>query len=572
MTYGDDVVFRAAIPPEADAARWPGYAPEHSVLPTGTTYSPNGRLLTCDIVFDRDVAIEVSDGAILYADTFRPVSDEAVPAILAWSPYGKQGGFFHLDMFPNRVGVAEEATSGLEKFEGPDPAFWCAHGYAVVNVDARGAFASDGDLQFFSPREARDGHDVIEWIACQDWCANAVTMSGNSWLAAAQWRIAAMRPPHLVAIAPWEGWTDPYRDICMWGGIPDDVNPDSLINFGRHRVEDVGAMMKAHPCFDDYWHSKVADIEAIDVPVYTVASWTNPFHVRGTLDAFTRLAAESRWLRVHNTHEWPDLYHNEDDLLRFFDHVVKRADNGWQNTPRVRLSILDPGGHDVVNRPEGDYPLARAVERAFHLDAATLTLSDDPTPPAHTAYDATDGTTEFRYTFTDDTELTGPMKLRLFIDVTRGDDADIYAYIRKLDASGALRLTEFVPGAEMVGNKGALRASHRERDEAASTPLTPVHTHAEEKLLHPGEMVALDIAIRPLGMFWRAGEQLQVQLSARNLQPAELHVSGNLPNTPFTSGTPDPSRKAIRVHTGGDHDSQLLVSLIPPAACKPNDG
>ena len=76
-------------------------------------------------------------------------------------------------------------------------------------------------------------------------------------------------------------------------------------------------------------------------------------------------------------------------------------------------------------------------------------------------------------------------------------------------------------------------------------------------------IVALEIPIRPLGMFWRAGEQLQVLLSALNLQPAELHVSGNLPDTAFSTGVPDPSRKAIRVHTGGDHDSHLLVSYIP---------
>lgn len=175
------------------------------------------------------------------------------------------------------------------------------------------------------------------------------------------------------------------------------------------------------------------------------------------------------------------------------------------------------------------------------------------------------GSAEFRCTFTEDTELTGPLKLRVFVEITQGDDCDVYAYIRKLDAEGRVQLTEFVPGAEMVGNKGQLRASHRELDEAASTPLVPVHTHAHEQRLEPGAIVPVEIPIRPLGMLWHAGEQLQVLLSGRNLQPAEAHVSGNLPDIPFSTGAPsDAAVKSIRVHTGGEYDSLLTVSYVPP--------
>ena len=34
-------------------------------------------------------------------------------------------------------------------------------------------------------------------------------------------------------------------------------------------------------------------------------------------------------------------------------------DNGWQTTPRVRLSVLDPGHVDIVDRAEEDFPLPR---------------------------------------------------------------------------------------------------------------------------------------------------------------------------------------------------------------------
>ncbi|ATQ30201.1 acylase [Rhodococcus ruber] len=392
------------------------------MLQSGTTYSPNGRPLSCDIQLDRDLSLTLPDGTTIYTDVYRPTAQTAVPAILVWSPYGKQGGFWTYDLFPNRAGVAETATSGLEKFEGPDPAFWCAEGYAVVHIDPRGAFESEGRGQFFSDQEAQDGYDVVEWIAAQDWCTGAVALAGNSWLAAMQWRIAALRPPHLVAIAPWEGFTGIYRDLCSRGGIPETGFVEVLVanNYGRNEVEDAVAMLDKHPLLDDYWRSKIADVEAIDVPASVVASWTNPLHVRGTLDAFARLDKGRSWLRVHNTLEWPDQYEHEDDLLRFFDHVVKGEANDWPHTPRVRLAILDPGGTDLIDRPEQQWPLARAEETALFLDAATAQLSTrSPEAAASTSFNAEQGMTVFRMPFTSDTELTGPMALRLFIESER---------------------------------------------------------------------------------------------------------------------------------------------------------
>lgn len=53
-------------------------------------------------------------------------------------------GFLSLDVVPGRVGVPKSMLSGFEAFEAPDAAEWTAHGYAVVNVDARGIFKSQG--------------------------------------------------------------------------------------------------------------------------------------------------------------------------------------------------------------------------------------------------------------------------------------------------------------------------------------------------------------------------------------------------------------------------------------------
>ena len=55
-------------------------------------------------------------------------------------------GFQGLDKVPWRAGIPKDRTSDLEKFEALDPAEWCPRGYAIINVDSRGVFDSDGDI------------------------------------------------------------------------------------------------------------------------------------------------------------------------------------------------------------------------------------------------------------------------------------------------------------------------------------------------------------------------------------------------------------------------------------------
>ena len=104
---------------------------------------------------------------------------------------------------------------------------------------------------------------------------------------------------------------------------------------GPGGVEDIPRMIRERPLWDEYWEDKRAAIEAIEVPAYVVACWTQ-FHSHGTLDGFRRLPrGDAKWLRVHNTHEWPDYYEHDrvEDLRRFFDRYLKDIDNGWERTP-----------------------------------------------------------------------------------------------------------------------------------------------------------------------------------------------------------------------------------------------
>lgn len=171
----------------------------------------------------------------------------------------------------------------MQKFEGPDPAYWVQHGYAIINPDVRGAYNSEGIILFFGSDYGRDGEDLIEWTAQQPWSNGKVGMSGNSWLAISQWFVAAQNPKHLAAFAPWEGLSDCYREVATRGGVvmPEFVKmlTDSFASTDDGGVEDCIAQLE-NPTIDKYWDDKAADLEAtvfITMPESLLKSEDTPY-------------------------------------------------------------------------------------------------------------------------------------------------------------------------------------------------------------------------------------------------------------------------------------------------------
>ena len=281
------------------------------------------------------------------------------------------------------LGIDIAAFSGLQKFEGPDPAYWCARGYAICNPDPRGIGQSEGDSAMFGRQEGKDCHDLIEWLAVQDWCNGKVAMSGTSYLAISQWFTAAEQPPHLAAINPWEGFSDVYRDLVMRGGMPDIGFAERLQKnsyAGKNRREDILAEAQRYPLTHDLWEDKIARFDQVTVPAYVVASYSNTLHTAGTFRAWRRIASEAKWLRIHNTQEWPDYYDeaNVEDLRRFFDHYLKGENNGWEQTPRVRYSVLDLEGGDRVDQVANEFPPQDVTYTKHYLDGRSRSLNAEP--------------------------------------------------------------------------------------------------------------------------------------------------------------------------------------------------
>jgi putative CocE/NonD family hydrolase len=79
--------------------------------------------------------------------------------------------------------------------------YFAGHGYVFATVDVRGRGNSEGE---FTPllQEAKDGHDVVEWLGTQPYCNGKVTMWGGSYAGYDQWATAKEFPSHLATIVP----------------------------------------------------------------------------------------------------------------------------------------------------------------------------------------------------------------------------------------------------------------------------------------------------------------------------------------------------------------------------------
>jgi predicted acyl esterase len=536
----------------------PGIPPEEAGVPPLSPRTERDGAM----VIEYDTAVRMRDGVEIYVDVFRPDQAAPVAPIVAWGPYGKHGAVKY-DIFP-RHGVDPAWISRHTGFEAPDPAYWTQHGYAVINVDPRGLWNSQGDATFYSAQEARDMYDLIEWAGTQPWSNGKVGMSGVSYLAISQWRAAAMQPPHLAAINPWEGVSDRYREMAYHGGIPEDFFGPMWrarrVAWSRGRVEDTVTMYAAHPLIDEYWESKMPDLERVEVPAFVVASWSDQgLHTRGTLEGYRRIASRDKWLLVHARKKW-QFWHRPDnvELLRqFFDRFLLDRPGTMDSWPKVRMEVRERF-YVGEYRDEEAWPLPQTQPLALYLDATSgKLLTAPPGSEAEVRYEASTGSASFVHRFTQTTDLIGPMALRLWVEAEGADDMDLFVAVQKLDQGGEVIPFSFLNAQEDGPVAlGWLRVSHRALDPERSTALRPWHLHTHEERLEPGQVVPVDIEIWPSGTRFLAGEQLRLVVQGRDVYEYPPGIVKMAHSKTRNAGT-----HVIRA--GGRHDSHLLVPLIP---------
>ncbi|CZR52804.1 probable acyl esterases [Phialocephala subalpina] len=566
------------------------FDPCEEILPKGWN-GYNSRPLPSDIHVSHDVAIKVRDGCTLYCDIYRPAAiKEPVSAIVAWSPYGKKfNGLTILKNLSWGLGIPNGVLSGLEKFEGPDPAVFCDKGFAVVNVDSRGCGDSEGTIAIMGSQEAEDGYDVIEALAKMPWSSGSIGLAGNSHLAIIQWFIAALEPPSLKAIAPWEACGDLYREQFVRGGIFDA----GLFNFiiktniqGNFAIEDFKAMYTRAPKADSaYWKDKRADIEEIQIPTFISASYTSFVHTMGSIRGWMQVDTPHKWFRICPWQEWYDIWNCPDsthELALFFDHFLNGKQNDFEKTPRVRISLLKFNADPIYDIVEGDYPIPRTeYKKMFFQSTGKL----DWTPESESSVVSYNSEkyldcASFTYTFGETSRLAGLPKAVLYMSTPNSNDMNIYAIIRKLDRNGKALLNLNIPWSSIAaqgafpdriedipkknlnnlmfhsGSMGILRASRRHVDEKRSIHENyPFHTHDRDEYVTPGEVVKLEIGIWAMGVEYEEGESVRVEVHGQSpLLRGEFPVENPFPELA--------SKGTHRVHVGGEEGSYVVLPFV----------
>ena len=308
--------------------------------------------------------------------------------------------------------VGQGTSNEHQNWEVVDPERWVPAGYVCAGVDSRGTGRSPGYVDVWSGRETVDLYDCIEWAAAQQWSNGRIGLAGISYYAMNQYQVAALQPPHLAAICPWEGASDWYRDFARHGGIlcefaqdwyprqvenvqhgvgergffsavtgesvsgPDTEEPEVLAS----RRADLGRDVKTHPLIDAWHLERNPDWSRVRTPMLSAANWGGQgLHLRGNIEAFTQSAATDRWLEVHGDAHWVDFYTDRGVALqrRFFDHYLKGEENGWDSEPKVQLRIRHVDG-TFTDRAENEWPLARTTWARYHL-TEERSLTVEPT-------------------------------------------------------------------------------------------------------------------------------------------------------------------------------------------------
>jgi predicted acyl esterase len=216
------------------------------------------------------------------------------------------------------------------------------------------------------------------------------------------------------------------------------------------------------------------------------------------------------------------------------------------------------------------WPLPNTRYVPLYVDVTKQMLQASAlTAPGSASYDSTvpntaGGSAVFTHRFDGDTELTGTMKLKLWVSTDGDDDLDLFVGIRKRDRRGKeLHFADFNHIEHGLVARGWLRASHRELDEARSTPYQPWLRHQRALKLKPGEIVPVEIEIWPSSTLFGAGEMLELTVQGGSFTYTQSNPLPIKHGRICTGHDQTINRGRHVIHAGGTYDSHLLVPVIP---------
>jgi putative CocE/NonD family hydrolase len=334
-----------------------------------------------------NVRIPTRDGLSLSADVYLPSQVGRYPVIVARTPYNKN---------------SDEAAARGD--------LYADQKYAFVWVDVRGRGDSDGEFLPYI-HEGSDGFDTIAWAATQSWSDGSVATWGASYSAHIQWLTALEQPPALRAMVVRVCPSDPFVEMPVGVNRPMRVSWHRLVD-GRV-VQRLGTVDWAavywhlpmlsmdevvgfsslswredllHGPGDTYWEPRRYQrrFSELNLPVLHISGWYDDEQIGTPLNfSGMRQHARTEWARreqrmligpwVHDVNSsrrigevdfGPTALIDLDGYeLRWFDHYLKRIENGVSNDAPIRIFVMG----SLLWRDESDWPLARTVWTDFYL-------------------------------------------------------------------------------------------------------------------------------------------------------------------------------------------------------------
>ena len=517
----------------------------HAAAPPPTLPEPTYQSVS------KEVLIEMDDGVKLGATIALPSADGENPLP---------------GRFPVVVGMTPYSRNGLCGCFPPD--FFATRGMVGAVVDVRGTGGSGGSLEgnFFSPREARDSYNVIEYLGTQPYSNGKVGMAGGSYVGITQYLAAEQRPPHLAAITPIVAISDLYREGYTHGGVPNFFfdtqyiavqgapgaaganNDPSLLadtlaaKAGQSAVGTIAFDYLARPNDDDFYRdrSPIYHARRIEVPTLIVGSWRDGL-LRGAPEMYRRLArrkgVETRLYVDPCTHKGcgaplaplttgKGVYDSSALVFEFLNKHLA----GVPAPKRPRVEYYVQGRDEYAT--SRSWPPRRTRFKRVPLGSGTQDFVTDPAAGLSMAFDRFGTVAASPYVPTDQRlegphgitfrtpvlekpmSLAGPLALHLVASST-ATDTDWHA-----------KISDVAPdGTESIITDGALRASHRALDRKRSLPGRPYHTHTDPQPIEPGRFYKYAIEIWPTAYELAPGHRLQLRLTSTDMP---THLPGSI--------------------------------------------
>lgn len=520
-------------------------------------------------VQERHVMIPMRDGTKLSAYLYMPPGKGPWPAIF-------EQRYASLRAKSTRESSAQLAAKG---------------NFVVALVNFRGTHLSEGTWVGYRALqwgELRDGYDVCEWLAAQDWCTGKIGTFGSSQGGYAQNYLAVTQPPHLVCQHMTDTGLSLFHEGYRIGGTARPERFQSMKEICRNPDDNRKLMEEwfAHPNFDEYWQAEDGSrhFDKMNVPCFTIGSWYD-FMNQGSIASFIGRQHQggdhSRgkqqlligpWLhgRLNKGSQvgeltYPDqaAWPVEDHMVRWFNHYLRGENNGVEAEPTVRYYVMgavgEPGAPGNFWREAADFPPPAAAVDMYLLEGGKLDTQkptaeksstsyvSDPLHPMEIPAGGFPGAQDARpfekqaevRTFTTDV-LTSP------VEWTGRVEAELLVSSTVLDTDFIVRISDVYPdGRSILIVDYPLRARYREGFE-------------KEAFLKPGEVHRVSYPIGWMSQVFNKGHRIRVTIASTGAPYYEPNPQNG---KPLTIEFPDDAVKAVNtIH----HNRQFASRIIAP--------